>query len=224
MLVLTLYRTTIGKKVVMAVTGLVLVWFVVIHMLGNLHVYEGPEKLNAYGVFLREAGTPFFGHEYLLWSMRIILLGSVSLHILAAYQLTRLDLNSRPVGYRRRRMISASYAARTMRWSGVILALFVIYHILHFTTGTVHPGFRAGDIHGNVVAGFRVWYVSLFYVLAMVALGFHVYHGVWSMSQTLGLNNPARNRFWGGLATATAAAVTLGNISVPLAVLAGVVR
>jgi succinate dehydrogenase / fumarate reductase cytochrome b subunit len=224
MAVLALYHSTIGKKVVMAVSGFILVGFVVIHMLGNLHLYEGPSKINAYGVFLRELGEPFFSPDQMLWTARVVLLVAAVLHVVAAYQLSRLDLASRPIQYRTRKYVSASYAARTMRWGGVIILLFVIYHILHFTTGTLHPSFVAGDIYHNVVAGFRVWYVSAFYIAAMIALAFHLYHGVWSMFQTLGLNNRARTRFWGGVATFIAAAVALGNISLPLAVLSGVVK
>jgi succinate dehydrogenase / fumarate reductase cytochrome b subunit len=224
MAVLSLYQTTIGKKVIMAVTGLVLVGYVVVHMLGNLHVYEGPEKINAYGVFLREVGGPAVPHEGLLWTVRLVLLLCVGLHIWAAYALTRLDLASRPIGYARRQNIQASYAGRTMRWGGVIILLFIVYHILHLTTGTVHPQFREGDIYGNLVNGFRNPLASAFYIAAMVALGLHLYHGVWSMFQTLGLNDRTRTRLFGSVATVIAAAVTVGNISIPLAVLTGVVR
>ncbi len=220
---LSIYRTTIGKKVVMALTGFILVGFVIVHMLGNLKVYQGPEKVNAYGVFLREVGSPIFGNEQLLWIVRIVLLASVVLHMVAAYQLTRISYAGRPVSYARRRDVQATYASRTMRWGGVIILLFVIYHILHFTTGTVHPEFRHGDIYSNMVTGFSVWYVSAFYIAAMVALGLHMYHGVWSMFQTMGWNNSKYNTFLRRLAIITAAAVVLGNISIPIAVLAGIV-
>jgi succinate dehydrogenase / fumarate reductase cytochrome b subunit len=224
MAVVALYQTTIGKKVVMAVTGFILVGFVIGHMWGNLHVYEGPAAINTYGVFLRQFGEPFFGSQQALWLVRMILLTAVVLHIVSATQLTLLDQASRPVGYRSKRMVNASYAARTMRWGGVIIALFIVYHILHFTTGTVHPSFEEGDIYHNLVSGFRVWYVSLFYILAMLALGLHLYHGVWSMFQTLGLNNRQRTRLWGTVATVVAVAVTAGNISIPIAVMTGVLR
>ncbi len=225
--VLALYESTIGKKAVMAVTGVILVGFVIVHMLGNLKVFAGPEKFNAYAAFLREAGAPVFGHEQLLWIARLVLLGSVGLHIAAAYQLTQTSWAGRPVAYARKEMTQATYAARTMRWGGVILLLFVIYHLLHFTLGAVGyaPGqFREMDVYGNVVKGFRVWYVSAFYVAAMVALGLHLSHGVWSMFQTLGLNGPTSDRLFRRLATVIAAGVVVGNISVPAAVLAGLVR
>ena len=224
MAVLSLYQTTIGKKVIMAVTGLILVGYVIVHMLGNLHVYEGPAMVNAYGVFLREVGAPAVPHEGLLWTVRLILLASVGLHIWSAYELTRVDLASRPVNYAQRQYVAASYAGRTMRWGGVIILLFVIYHVLHLTTGTVHPQYREGDIYSNVVIGFRNPLVSAFYIAAMVALGLHLYHGVWSMFQTLGLNDRNRTRLLRGVATVIAGAVAVGNISIPLAVLAGIVR
>src|SRR5918992_566605 len=138
MAVLTLYRTTIGKKVIMAVTGLILVLFVIAHMFGNLHAFEGAEELNHYGRFLREVGYPALVNEQALWMLRIVLLLSAVLHIWSAVDLTRLDLASRPAGYRSKRMVSASLAARSMRIGGVILAAFIVYHILHMTTGTAH--------------------------------------------------------------------------------------
>jgi succinate dehydrogenase / fumarate reductase cytochrome b subunit len=221
---LTLYRSTIGKKVVMALSGLVLIGFVILHMWGNLHIFEGPEKFNEYAVFLRTVGAPLLGHEQALWLVRIVLLGSVVLHTVAAYQLTRLDLASRPVRYARHRTVQQTFSSRTMRWGGLIILLFVIYHILHFTLGTAHPNFRHGDVYSNVVVGFQNWLVSGFYIAAMVLLGLHLYHGTWSMFQTLGLNSAKSNRLWQAVAAVVALAVAGGNILVPLAVLAGFVR
>jgi len=226
---LTLYRTTIGKKVVMAVTGLILVGFVVAHMVGNLKIYTGAEHLNAYAGFLREVGEPIFPRETLLWIARLVLLGSVGLHIGAAYQLTRLDKASRPERYAMKK-VTTNYASRTMRWGGVIITLFIVYHILHFTLGQVGyaPGvFQHGDAndgyqtYANVVIGFQNPLVSGFYIVAMVALGLHLYHGTWSMFQTLGLNSKKWNGLWRGVAIAVAIAVVLGNISIPIAVLTG---
>ena len=225
--VLAIYESSIGKKVVMAATGFILVGFVIVHMLGNLKVFAGPEKFNAYAAFLREAGAPALGHEQLLWIARVVLLGSVGLHMLSAWQLTQASWAGRPTAYTRKEAVEATYAARTMRWGGVIIALFVLYHILHFTLGAVGyaPGqFRDADVYGNVVKGFRVWYVSAFYIAAMLLLGLHLSHGVWSMFQTLGLNGPGSDRFFRRLATAIAAVVVIGNISIPAAVLAGLVR
>ena len=221
---LTLYQTTIGKKVVMAVTGLVLFAYVFVHMLGNLKVFSGPEYLNAYGVFLREVGYPLFAHESVLWLARIVLLASVGLHIWAAYQLTRVDLAGRPVHYQDRKNLASSFAARTMRWTGVLLALFIVYHVLHLTTGTAHGSFREGDVYNNVVTGFRNPIVSLVYVISQVALAFHLYHGVWSLSQTMGWRSAVNNSLWKGFATLSAVIIGAGNISIPLAVLLGIVR
>lgn len=218
----TIYRSTIGKKVIMALTGFILVGFVVIHMVGNLKAFTGAEHLNEYGRFLRTVGAPVLPNETLLWVARIVLLGSVVAHIWAATQLTLLDRASRPQRYAFHKKQQATYASLTMRWGGVIVLLFIIYHILHFTTGTVHPNYVPGDVYHNLVSGFQVWYVSLFYILAMIALGFHLYHGVWSMFQTMGWNSRTWNGALRGLAIAIALVVALGNISLPIAVLTGI--
>jgi succinate dehydrogenase / fumarate reductase, cytochrome b subunit len=224
--VLTLWSTSIGKKAVMAITGLILVLFVIGHMAGNLKVYEGEEKFNAYAAWLREIGSPAFGHEQVLWLARLVLLAAVVLHITAAAQLTRTSHAARPLPYRRRAYLEAGYAARTMRWGGVILALFVVYHLLHFTFGVVGygPGQFQPSVYRNVVNGFRVWYVSAFYVAAMVVLGLHLYHGLWSTFQTLGVTDIRASGFYRGVAGVVALGVLVGNISVPVAVLAGLVR
>jgi len=219
-----LYRSAVGKKAVMAVSGVILFGFVLIHMIGNLKLYEGPQYLNNYAGWLREVGAPAVPTSGLLWIFRSVLLVAVALHIWAAWQVTRMSQAARPRGYVSRPKIHTTYASRTMRWGGVIILLFVIYHLLHLTFGTVHPDFIEGDVYHNVVRGFRVWYVSLFYVVAQVALGFHLYHGLWSMFQSLGWNHPRFNRWRNGFAHAFAWIITLGNISFPLAVLAGWVR
>lgn len=211
--------STIGKKVVMAVTGFILFGFVVGHMFGNLQAYMGPEALNAYAVWLRG-----LMHGSALWIVRAVLLLSVVLHIWSATALTLENRRARPVGYRRREYERSTYASRTMVWSGPILLLFIIYHLLHFTFGTVHPSFVEGDVYHNFVAGFQVLPVSLFYILAMLALGFHLYHGIWSMMQTLGWSHPRYNFLRHGLAGLFTALVVVGNISFPLAVLFGVIR
>lgn len=221
------WASTVGKKAVMAVTGFVLFGFVVMHMVGNLKVYYGPEKFNAYAEFLRTMGAPILAHAQALWAFRIVLLVAVVLHIVSAYQLTRISWAARPVAYKRKEPIQAGYASRTMRWGGVIIALFVIYHILNFTTGDIGyaPGqFNQHDVYRNVVLGFSIWWISLSYIAAMVALGLHMYHGVWSMFQTLGLNNPRLNALWRTVAIVFTLAVVIGNVSIPLAVLTGLVR
>src|SRR5258708_12578637 len=187
-----LWGTMVGKKVVMAVTGLGLVGFVIAHMLGNLKIFLGAETIDAHAAFLRQMGQPLFPYSLLLWVVRIVLLTSVALHITAAVQLTRMNWAARPQGYDTKKSIATTYAARTMRWSGVILVLFIIYHLLHLTAGEV--GFQPGEFHHlavyhNVAAGFSVWYVSLFYIVAMACLCLHLDHGIWSMLQTLAWNN-----------------------------------
>lgn len=222
--VLSFYRSAIGKKMVMALTGIILFGFVVGHLLGNLKLYFGPEKLNEYGVWLRTLGEPAFPNELLLWIARIILLVAVILHIDAATRLTLMNRRARPRDYAVRDEVAASYASRTMRWGGVIVLLFIIYHLLDFTFGTVNPGFEEGNIYRNVVASFSNLWVSVFYIAGNVALGLHLYHGLWSMFQSLGLNNPKFNEWRRHFATAFAVVITAGNVSFPLAVLAGWVR
>jgi succinate dehydrogenase / fumarate reductase cytochrome b subunit len=221
---LSIYRSSLGKKFVMAVTGIILFGFVFAHMVGNLKVYQGEEKLNKYAHFLREVGSPIFAQEQLLWIMRLVLLAAVVLHIAAAYQLTQMSRRSRPVSYARRRDVQASYASRTMRWGGVIILLFVIYHLLHFTFGVAHHNFQRENVYQNIVSGFQVWYVSLFYILAMLALGMHLRHGLWSMFQSLGLSNRRWNGLLRGFATIFAVLVVVGNASIPVAVLLGFLK
>lgn len=212
-------QSSIGKKIVMALTGLVLLGFVFAHMLGNLQIYLGPGKLDEYGAALRRLPA-------LLWGARLTLLASVLAHVWAAWSLTRADWAARPVAYRKRRNIASrsGYASHTMRWGGVTLALFIVYHLLHFTTGSVHPHFVEGKVHQNFVVGFQSWPVSLFYILAMGALGLHLYHGTWSMLQSLGLNHPRYNALRRTFAGAFTAVVVAGNVSFPIAVLAGVIK
>lgn len=211
------FASTIGRKVVMAVTGLLLFGFVVAHMLGNLQVYLGPTKLDEYGAALRKLPA-------LLWALRLGLLAAAAGHVWAAASLTLTNRAARPAGYRVARYRESSYASRTMRWSGVVLFLFVVYHLLHFTIGSAHPDFVEGGVNHNFVTGFKVWWVSAFYVVAMLCLGLHMHHGVWSLLQTLGLNHPRYNHLRLAFATFITAVVVIGNISMPLSVLAGLIR
>jgi succinate dehydrogenase cytochrome b subunit len=183
-------------------------------MLGNLQVFVGANQMNVYAATLK-------ANAALLWGVRIVLLVAVILHIVAAVQLTRMSLHSRPEGYHYKDVIQADYAARTMRWSGPIIAVFVIYHLLHFTSGSVHPQFDVHDVYRNVILGFRVWPISAFYIVAMVALALHLWHGVWSMFQTLGLVNPKTDKIIHRLAATATLAIVIGFISIPMAVLAG---
>jgi succinate dehydrogenase / fumarate reductase, cytochrome b subunit len=219
---LTLYRSSIGKKAVMAITGLIGIGYLILHMTGNLKIFQGPEHFNEYAEFLRTIGSPVIPERGLLWVIRLVLLAAVALHVTAAYQLTRMDWAGRPVRYAQLRPVQQSFASRTMRWGGVILLLFVIYHLLHFTIGAVHPSFVQGDAYRNVVSGFQIWWVTIFYIAAMLALGLHLYHGFWSMFQTLGLNNVTYTRLLRGLSILVALGISVGFVAVPIAVLFGV--
>jgi succinate dehydrogenase / fumarate reductase cytochrome b subunit len=212
-------RSSVGRKAIMAASGLVLFGFVVAHMIGNLQVYLGRDVLNAYGLSLRA-----LGHGAGLWIARLGLLGAVAAHIWSATSLTLQNRAARPVGYRERENLESTYASRTMRWSGVILLLFVVYHLMHFTFGNVHPSFREGDVYHNFIAGFQVPWVSAFYILAMLALGLHLWHGVWSMLQTVGLSHARYNHLRKAFATLITVVVVAGNISFPLAVLTGLIH
>lgn len=221
---LNVYRSAIGKKAVMAITGVFLFGWIFLHMLGNLKLYLGAEHMNEYAKWLVTMGSPALPNRTLLWVVRVLLLVAVWLHIQSATQLTLMSRRARPVGYRQREYEAASYAARTMRWGGVIIILFVFYHLGHLTFGKFHPDFVPEDPYHNVVAGFQVWWVAAFYIIANLALGLHLYHGLWSMFQSLGLNAPRFNAWRRYFATAFALLITLGNISFPLAVLFGFVR
>ncbi len=217
----TLIDTTIGRKAVMAITGIVLFGFVIGHMLGNLQVFLGPEALNAYADNLHTLGP-------LLWGVRLFLLFALVLHIAMMFSLWGKTIDARGTAYRMRRYSTSDYASRTMWLTGPLIFFFLAYHIAHFT----YPGIAMGDyehlgysqVYTNVVNGFQVPWVAALYVLAQGALGLHLYHGGWSMLQSLGLaggKQEARRRAW---ARSIAAVVVIGNISIPVAVLAGVIR
>jgi succinate dehydrogenase / fumarate reductase cytochrome b subunit len=215
------FSSTIGKKVVMAVTGSIGYGFVIGHMAGNLQVYLGQAAFNAYAEMLRE-----LLHGAGLWIARGGLLLAVSLHVWAATALTLESRAARPVGYRQKARRQATFASRTMLLSGPILLFFILYHLAHFTWGLrlVHPNFIPGDAYHNFVVGFQSLPAALFYVVAMLFLGLHLYHGAWSMLQTVGLSHPRWNRLRKALATLVTAAVVLGNLSFPIAVQLGILR
>lgn len=209
--------TTVARKVIMALTGVVLTGFVLIHMIGNLLLYQGPEALNHYGELLQSKPP-------LVWTARLVLLACVALHIWAATTLTLANWAARPVGYRKTAYEASTYASRTMRWGGPLLLLFIVYHLLHFTVGSVHPDFVRGDVYHNVVVGFQNPLVAFFYALSMVALSMHLFHGVESMLQTMGLSHPKYNGLRKVIGVAYAAVVAVGNLSFPLSVFFGLVR
>ncbi|MFF4077809.1 succinate dehydrogenase [Streptomyces sp. NPDC087218] len=219
----TIWDSSVGKKTVMAVSGLVMLMYLVVHMLGNLKIFFGADEFNHYAHWLRTLGEPFLHYEWALWIVRLVLVAAVVLHAVSAYQLSRRDIRARPAKYVHRRP-RAGYATRTMRWGGIILGLFIVWHILDLTTGTAHPGgFQPGHPYQNVVDTFSTWYGNTVYIAAVLALGFHVRHGFWSAAQTLGAGNAARDRALKALANALALVLTLGFISVPVAVMTGVV-
>ena len=201
----------------MAVSGCILFLFVVGHLIGNLQIYEGPEKLNRYAVLLRSMPA-------LLWGVRTVLLAMVLLHIWSSVQLAGRNIAARPVGYRIKKATGSSYASRTMYWSGPIILVFVIYHLLDFTFGQVNPHFQPGNVYGNVVASFQLIPVAVFYIIAMLLLCLHLYHGLWSMFQSLGIAHPRYTPMLRRGAAVVALLIAIGNISIPVAVLSGWVK
>ncbi|WP_149179677.1 succinate dehydrogenase cytochrome b subunit [Streptomyces sp. TRM49041] len=218
----TLLGSTVGKKAVMAVSGLILLGYLVAHVMGNLKVFFGPDEFNAYGHWLRTMGAPVLHHEWALWIVRVVLLTAVVAHGVSAYRLSRLDRRARPTRYvhKRRR---ASYATRTMRWGGVIIALFVAWHLLDLTTLTVNENAQPGHPYENVVATFSTWYGNVIYIVAMLAVGLHVRHGFWAAAQTLGVGSARRDRALRATADTLAVVLTAGFVAVPVAVMTGVV-
>ncbi len=219
---LSLFDSTIGKKAVMAVTGLVLLGFVIGHMLGNLQVYLGADALDGYAHKLRTLGP-------LLWAVRGVLLLAFLLHGWMVVNLYARSAAARPIGYRVYNTVATNYAAKAMWLSGVIILLFVVFHLAHFT----YPGLSMssayahnahGKVYQNVVNGFRVPWVSGVYLLAQILLGMHIFHGAWSVFQTLGISHPSYNLRLRGLARILAVIIVVGNCSIPLAVLAGLVK
>lgn len=212
---LKFYSTSIGKKVVMAVTGLILSGFLLVHALGNLQLLWGPAQLNAYAAKLQSMPP-------LVWLTRTVLALAVLLHMTSALLLWLQNRASRPVRYQMQQFRETTYAARTMIWGGPIIALFVIYHLLHFTTGHAHGTFIKGDVYANVVAGFKVWWIAILYLVANLTLAFHLYHGMWSWLQTLGANHPKYNHWRQIFAAAFAGVVGGVNVFLPLVVLLGI--
>jgi succinate dehydrogenase / fumarate reductase cytochrome b subunit len=223
--VFALAGSTIGKKVIMAVTGLVWIGYLVVHMYGNLKIFQGAVYFNEYADGLRSLGSPIFGHTHLLWVARLGLVVTLALHIWAAVSLYRIALKARPKGYAVYKPVQANAASLTIRYGGLAIFLFVLFHLAHLTWGIpyVHRSFIHGDAYNNVVNGFRWWPLVIIYTLSMIALGLHLYHGTWSMFQTLGMNNKMYDRPIRILALALALLIPIGFMSVPFAVLFGIV-
>jgi succinate dehydrogenase / fumarate reductase cytochrome b subunit len=213
-----LWNSSVGKKVIMAVTGLIMVAYLITHVLANLLVFQGPANINAYSAFLHGTGGA-------LWAARAVLLAALILHIVAAVQLANRRFEARPVGYAGGREPQVStWASRTIRWGGVLILLFLIYHILHFTIGTAHPDFAESNPYHNVATGFRDLTVVILYVVAMAAVGLHLYHGVWSSGRSLGVSPPSPNPLRRTVALVLALLIWLGFTIIPIAAYFGVVR
>ncbi|MEY2756039.1 MAG: succinate dehydrogenase cytochrome b subunit [Actinomycetota bacterium] len=226
---LDLYSTAVGKKYAMAISGLMLIGFVVVHMVGNLKMYLGEEDFNHYAEFLRELLVPILPRTVLLWLLRFGLLAAAVVHVHAAVSLTRLNREARSVKYQSARDYQvASFASRTMRWTGSIVILFLLWHLADLTWGTTNAlgtdsTFVRGEAYANVVRSFERVPVAILYIVANIALGVHLFHGVWSLFQSMGWNNPRFTKWRRHLATAVATIVVVGNVSFPVAVLAGIV-
>ena len=222
---LDLYSTSVGKKYVMAITGIMGIGFVLVHMIGNLKMYLGREDYNHYAEFLRELLVPIFPRTVLLWILRGTLIAAVLGHLHAAVTLTKMNREARPVKYQSTRDYqAANFASRTMRYTGVLVLLFIVWHLLDLTAGTVNGGkFVRGDAYANVYHSFDRPVVAIAYIVANIALGVHLFHGVWSLFQSMGWNNPRFTKWRRHLATAVATIVVVGNVSFPVAVLAGIV-
>jgi succinate dehydrogenase / fumarate reductase cytochrome b subunit len=220
---LTLWQSTIGKKAVMAGTGLIMVLFLLVHMLGNLKIFFGPHDFDSYAAWLRTIGEPLLHYAWFLWIQRAVLLVIVVLHIVCAAQLSKRDLAARPTRYAHGQRAKASFATRTMRWGGIILALFIVWHLLDLTVGVTNPDFAAGRPYHNVVVDFQVWWINIIYIVAVLMVGLHINHGFWSASQTLGLNRPARDRAIRTVGTTLAVTITVGFLAVPIGVMTGLV-
>lgn len=219
-----LWQTSIGKKWVMAVTGLLMLAFLLLHMLGNLKIFFGPRDFDHYAAWLRTIGEPVLHGAWFLWISRAVLLVAVVLHVTAAAQLSRRDLRARPVRYAHGQRARASFATRTMRWGGVTLALFIVWHLLDLTAGVVNPQFQKGHVYANVYHDFHHWWSNVIYVVAMVMLGLHINHGFWSASQTLGINSPTRDRVIKATGSTLAVVIAAGFIMVPVGVMTGIVK
>ena len=218
------YEAPIGKKAVMAVTGMILFGYVIAHLLGNLQIYSSDhDAINRYAAFLHDPSR-----APILWFARLVLLAAVVLHITASVQLWNLKRAARPIAYVKKDDVPSGYAARTMMWSGPIIAAFVIFHVLHLTVGAVLPlhdlGANRPDVRANVIDGFRHPAIAVAYIVAMVLLCLHLYHGLWSMFQSLGFSHPRYTPWLKKSAGVVAILIAAGNISIPLAVLTGVVR
>ncbi len=225
-----LYGTAVGKKYVMALTGVIGIGFVITHMIGNLKMFLGKDAggvyaIDHYGEFLRELLVPILPRTVALWLLRLVLIGAILLHLHAAFSLTVLNRTARPVKYQSARDYQvASFASRTMRWTGIIVLLFLAWHLADFTAGWANPGFVRGEVYRNIDASLSRIPVAALYIVANIALGVHLFHGTWSLFQSIGWSNPRFNKWRRAMAMGVATVIVVGNVSFPVAVLAGIVK
>jgi succinate dehydrogenase / fumarate reductase, cytochrome b subunit len=221
---LDLYQSAVGKKWAMAVSGVMLLGFVLVHMIGNLKVYLGPEDINHYGEWLREIAVPALPRTVFLWLMRSGLILAFAVHMHAAYSLTRMNHRARPTKYASDRdYLAANFASRTMRWTGIIVILFIVFHLADLTWGSANPHFVRGEVYDNMVHSFERVPVAIAYIVANLALAVHIFHGAWSLFASLGVSNPKLVKFRRNFAVGFAAIILIGNISFPVMVQAGVI-
>ncbi|MCP3977671.1 MAG: succinate dehydrogenase cytochrome b subunit [bacterium] len=222
------YQSDVGKKYVMAITGIVGIGFIIFHMLGNLHTFEGTHQINEYAEGLRDIGEPIAPRTFLVWIGRIGLLASLVLHVHAAFSLTIANQKARgTVGYdEKRNYLAANYASRTMIWSGVIVLLFLAFHLADLTIGVkaVNPDFTRGEVYDNLIASLERWPVFLIYVIAQGALALHIWHGAWSLFQSVGINNPRFNHWRRNFATGLASILAIGYLTVPFGIMFGIIH
>lgn len=222
--ILGLWDSSIGKKWVMAVTGLLMIAFLLVHMLGNLKIFFGPTDFDHYAGWLRTIGEPVLHGAWYLWIQRAVLLVAIALHITAAIQLSRRDHKARPIKYAHGQRLRANFATHSMRWGGLTLSLFIIWHLLDLSAGVTNPDFERGKAYHNIYVDFQHWWINLIYIAAMVALGLHINHGFWSATQTLGINNPRRDKAIKAIGSTLALSISVGFLMVPIGVMTGIVK
>jgi len=221
-----LWQTSIGKKILMAGSGLILLGFVIVHMIGNLHIYLGERSIDLYAHGLRTMLEPELPFSYALWAIRLVLIAAFVIHIYTAIQLARRSRAARTTRYAHTAHVQADPASISMRWGGLALALFIVFHLANLTWGFIHPGFKfeRGAVYHNLVGSFSVWWVVVIYLVAMVALSLHIFHGAWSIFQTFGVNNKRWDKIVRRTSAAVAILVLIGNCSIPIAVFAGGIK
>jgi succinate dehydrogenase / fumarate reductase, cytochrome b subunit len=217
------YGTAVGKKYVMAITGLIGMGFITAHMVGNLKTFLGAAHLDEYAEWLRTLGEPALPFGSILWIMRVTLIIALALHLHSAYSLTMMNRRANEKYVTHRDYVAANFASRTMRWTGIIVLLFLVYHLMDFTWGNANPDFVRGNVYDNLIASFERIPVAIAYVIANLALGVHLWHGAWSLFQSIGWNHPRFNRWRHWFAWGFTIVVVAGYISVPIAIAVGIV-